>query len=455
VTESKPKHTASPIKALWIIFIGLPPLFLLLMYVFFRVDIPYLDQWEFVLFLEKWHEGTLGMAEFWAQHNEHRLLFPRLIMLGLASLSSWNVELELLTNTLLGTAIFALVTWQVRRTMLQVKGPPVWGVLVLVSLLLFTLSQWRNWFLGWQLQVFLNVLAVVGICILLSAPIVLSPAGMRRLWLRFMVSLILAVVAAYSFANGILAWPVGLVLLILTREREDQSREARLTFWCLGAGATTLSYLMGYHSPGHHPAINAVFGHLLSYPVYVCKYLGQPIVSFSGMGAALCGAAGVVFWLGSAYLLMKRHPKQAWRYAPYVGLGLYAVGSALLTGLARVDMSTAQAMSPRYVTLANLLWASNIMLAYLILTPRTDTGTPLRNLRTPIAVVGALLALFISMSSLYGAYRWTERYAVYERARVELLAGEDKGNLHYLYPDVAVLLERRAILQRYGLSIFR
>ena len=37
------------------------------------------DQWETVLFFDRLLQGTITFGDFIAQHNEHRILFPRLV----------------------------------------------------------------------------------------------------------------------------------------------------------------------------------------------------------------------------------------------------------------------------------------------------------------------------------------------------------------------------------------
>ena len=44
----------------------------------YGVNVPWGDQWDGMAPLfEKWFAGTLSFGDFWAQHNEHRCLFPR------------------------------------------------------------------------------------------------------------------------------------------------------------------------------------------------------------------------------------------------------------------------------------------------------------------------------------------------------------------------------------------
>src|SRR5436189_3578557 len=67
-----------------LLLIAAPPLLIGLLIFRDGVDVPFWDQWDGTAPLfEKMAAGTLRFADFFAQHNEHRLLFPRLIFFGL------------------------------------------------------------------------------------------------------------------------------------------------------------------------------------------------------------------------------------------------------------------------------------------------------------------------------------------------------------------------------------
>jgi hypothetical protein len=56
------------------------------------VNLPLVDQWQpdiAGLFLKS-HDHTLGLHDFLAQHNEHRILIPRLIFFLLGLATHWN-----------------------------------------------------------------------------------------------------------------------------------------------------------------------------------------------------------------------------------------------------------------------------------------------------------------------------------------------------------------------------
>jgi hypothetical protein len=60
---------------LWIV----PPLVVMWMILTFGVNVPVFDQFNFLHTLQKSEETGLGFRDLFVQHNEHRILFPRLL----------------------------------------------------------------------------------------------------------------------------------------------------------------------------------------------------------------------------------------------------------------------------------------------------------------------------------------------------------------------------------------
>jgi len=105
------------------------------------LDFPFFDQWHFAPDVLKAFEGTLTLGDLWRPHNEHRIFFPKLMMLVLARLSHWNVGWEIAANTALGVAIFTvwLLLFRLSARRLSRAVPP-WTP-VLLSLAVFSFSQ--------------------------------------------------------------------------------------------------------------------------------------------------------------------------------------------------------------------------------------------------------------------------------------------------------------------------
>ena len=322
----------------------LPLVLLSLWFLLFSPDMPYLDQWELPLLIQKMDAGALSFSDLTAQHNEHRILFPRLIMLALARLTHWEVRAELFVNWCLGLLLFGQVCALLRGVGRTTPVSPL--LLPLLSLLIFSLSQWQNWFLGWQLQIFLSLNAVVGAVLLLSPE--------RLSVIRGVAALLLAWIATWSFANGLLIWPIGLVLLSLGTGYSQTWKGGLLLIWMLNGLIASLTYLHGFSVPGYHPPLSAALSDPIGVIYYALTYLGQPIAPFSTPLAALLGGAGVLCWGIAGVRLREAENHFVWKAG--LGLGAYAFGSALMTALARVELGPAQAMSSRYISIANLLW---------------------------------------------------------------------------------------------------
>jgi len=416
-------------------------LFLLAMYGRYSLDIPYYDQWELVPLLEKQSLGALGFRDFWGQHNEHRLIFPRLLMLALAQWSQWNVYWELATNFVLALTTWAALALLIRRTGRQIHEEDNGPVYMVMSLIVFSLSQWQNWFLGWQMQVFMTVLAIVLSLACLSFQ--------RYTSLGVALAAVFGVLATYSFANGILIWPIGFLLLVLLRHTRPRFWRQELGAWG-GVGLTVIaSYLYGYETPAYHPSLLEALRQPLHSALYLLAYLGQPMGNVHLILSVCMGALALLVWgVTLAQLLACRVSLNA--LAPWIGLALYALGTAAMTAFGRVDEGLEQALSSRYVTVANPLWVAVVVQLYWV--AKVSDGWIIRRL-LPAKLV--LLCLALCVASLYGAYRWTERYNAYADLRTQVLLGNDLERLRMLYPPrPQVIIERREFLRVHGLSIF-
>ncbi|MBX3179028.1 MAG: hypothetical protein KF886_16860 [Candidatus Hydrogenedentes bacterium] len=437
-------------------------LFVVAMYSRYTLDFPYADQWDFVPLLEKAFAGELSWRDFLAQHNEHRLVFPRLLMFVLALVSDWDVRWELAASFL-----FALFTWALLCVQASLSGKDIdagsnEAVYLVFALLIFSMSQWGNWFLGWQVQEFMNVFATV-----------LAVMGLT--WRRapgpgVYVAVASAVVATFSFANGLLLWPIGLLLLFLQRGQKGYRAKAfkrYLTVWCGVGGAVAIVYFAGYARPPHHAPLSSALAQPRAVFFYVLAYLGQPVGRLEDVAVILgevirgnpsrtphllsimTGALGMLIWTVTS-LQLRLFGARRHALLPWLGLALYAVGTALLTGLGRVDQGIEQALSSRYVTMANLLWFP--IAAQMHWAGQTGVKSFIQYL---LPVKTGLLCAALLGASLAGAYRWSERYHAYDALRGELVSGDDAEILRPLYPpDPQVILERRPVLEQHGLSVF-
>lgn len=120
----------------------LPPLYILYLITRYGIDVPFWDEWEFVPLLMKFKSGALTFHDLLAQHNEHRILFPRLIMLVLAAVTGWDIRYELYANFAVAAFTFVFLNLLYRRA--AGKGRAPWFP-ALSAFLVFSPVQAENW----------------------------------------------------------------------------------------------------------------------------------------------------------------------------------------------------------------------------------------------------------------------------------------------------------------------
>jgi hypothetical protein len=417
----------------------------------YHVDVPFWDQWNFVPLLGQSYEGGIGFRDLWAQHNEHRLLFPRLIMFGLARASRYNVVWELVVILLLAATTFALLCRQLIKAARASGFSGLPWALPVFSLLVFTLGQAENWLWGWQIQIFLNVFAAVA---------GLSLLGRREFrWVQFWSAAGLGILATYSFANGLIFWPLGFLALFLAPPMNKERKALALAAWTAVTAAVAVSYFyrFRYPSPSGRPWV-----YFLSRPgeyiLYVLKFLGRPIINYEGYALAI-GITGLLLFGSFSFLLFRKKGAAAGAFLPFFLFGLYSIGCGLLTGIGRVGLGSTQAMSGRYVPFSALIWVSNFAFLY-ALAREVRTGMRARPMKVfalaGIGILSFLLVFGIARTSYRVGHRVFKSYhSRMSAARAELGQGEDNQALLNLYIDTDYVRRGAEILKRHKLSVFR
>ena len=359
-----------------------------------------------------------------------------------------DIRWEIGLNILLAMGVFGVSVLLLLETERQLGLElPAWKRLLplpLFSLLVLSVAQWENWVLGWQLMFWMALLAVFGGVYVLAR----RETGLGRVLLAF----VLGVVATFSAGNGILFW---IASSVEVRALRNPRRVPRTIAWLTLGFFLFLVYIQGYKPPATHPSTALGLAQPVQLAVYVLKYLGAPLVSFNGAGALCAGGMVLAGFCGLYAWLRRVRGMEAQVLAPYAALAVYAVLGAGMTGVGRLGFGTDQAMSPRYITLSMPIYLAVTVLAYLGWVTRPAGKVPVVR-RMVLAVGVGLVVALLGVNSLYGAYRWTERYRFKLPAQAELASGGDnKDLLQRLHPDPAVVIERRAVLQKYGLSVFR
>lgn len=408
------------------------------------VDVPYLDQWEsFLPVLERHYTSQLKIGDLWEQGNgEARVFFPRVVMIALASLTGWNILAEIIVNLLLALACLFLLWRQLQRD--NVCAGNMDAILINgFAILLFSLSQWENWTWGWQMIVFVNLLASLVCFDFLSRPATHS---------NVLIAAVAGMVATGSFSAGLSLWIVGGVLLAISL-RDAPGARAALVLWLAVSIAVVYAYFFGYHSVSKHPSLFEAVHRPLDFIRYVLMFLGSPVAFMHPRLALLAGIAGLGLFLWFVRRALAVRPvSSASRF--FLAIGLYAILNALVAGIARMGFGVEQSCSSRYITFGQLLWIANL---YFIARALQAT-VPGETRWISLQALGATIILAILPGWYQGSVLMRHRAEVLRSAARELRTGNLTGpSSSQVFVPTTVSTARRWVdtLRRHHLSLLR
>jgi len=432
------------------IYFGLTVLSIVILLFFtyaYRVEVPFRDQWHLVPMLEKSYTGTLTFQDLFSQHYEHRPFFPRIIMILLARLTGWNTVYELTFNVICALIIFLLLVYQVKKSVANLsKALNAW-IIPLIALFVFSLGQNENFWCGWQIAIMLSLLCSVTGIILLSN---------RLDWKKFTVAVGMGVVITYSHGTGFAYWLVGLLILLMhtTNNNRDAAR-ARLLTWCFVTCLVCFSYFYGYKRTVYSdlPLTKslAIFSCPFEYVKFVFKFLGSSVSYFSTKLAYLFSFFGIVGFAYAVWFLVKKRRAPFQLLIPYIALGIYAVGSAFLTGLNRAGFCSIMAFSSRYLSFSYPFWVSVCILFYLIIliSPKKSNS---RSISFVIVIAIACSAFF---SSIKGGFEMIEKYNFLLPIKQDFLRSAPADSYILVNNGAWGSKKDFEILKKHHLSLFR
>ncbi len=396
---------------------------------------------------------TLSAAWLWQQWNEHRLVLPKLFLAAdlhwfqarqvflLASI----LAIQFLHLTLLSWSMWVLGGW---RGALWRTGTG------LAAFCLFCPAQQENFVWGFQvcfvLPPFLATLSFV--TLLLYWVESTQQSDTRPSSMFVVVSVLAALGASYSLANGALLWPLLVVAALYLRLRVAVAA----TFGITGLLSTAL-YFRHYLHPWNHA--NPLLA--LQWPTELLRYIAMYFFSSwvpGGVHGLEIRGLEVVTLLGlaivvAAWLFPARSGVRAFR--PFAVLlmlmMLFCLGTALITATGRVNYGIEQAAASRYQTIALIFWCclGLLLLGSAFSRPRMRNSFLVAQL--------CLLAIFVRGAALaHYPFEKAQRHAFPQHATAAaLLTGVyDPVPLKEVFPSVQALLGTVPYLKANHLSVF-
>lgn len=400
--------------------------------------VPFWDQWENLIF------GPDQILSTWLfrQHNEHRILFPRLVFAIDTFAFDETNKFDFICNLALPFGLSVLLVNIVRRELGLGWSETLW-LAGIVAGVLFSAMQFENFVWGFQVQFFGVELATAATFACIAAP--------RTGWASLSTALACEGIAVYTLSSGVLAAILAIPLALWAGRSKEQVMLAAV--W---AGGLLAAYLYGYVTPGYHSDPLRTFLRP-GIALYIATEIGNPLAQMPGISggagrvvwAAGFGGIGLALFAGAAAIQLRRCRELGQAQIVLLALAAYAVGFAFLAALGRLEFGAEQALSGRYASPTLLFWLSLAMIGAIEVWHHYP-GWRYAVMSTSITflLILAWPQTFFAMS----AWEWT---LPRRDAATALLAGtDDEPALRRMFADTSLVKSQAAKLKAHHLAVF-
>jgi hypothetical protein len=355
---------------------GLSSFFPLALILVNGVNVPFWDEWWLTGLIKAIQTGQASFETFWAPNNEHRIPIPKAVFSLLIPATGWNSIAIMVISWLVVMSAGLFLFYSFTRVFNPLR-PRLWLATIGVAFLLFfSPIQKENWLWAFQLGFFLVQGAVIVSLLYISFTDI-------ALGKRLALSVAFAIVASFSSAQGLLVWPVLLVIVLIG---DDTNKDKMVGAFVLIA-ATAAMYALYLHNYPKMPSYRHLpLGDILRAPqvpfLYFVGLLGAPLTSWVPstlrVQSACCVGSFLLlcfFWL--CYTIFKNH-KQG-RAAGWIGLGCFALAFCMMTtyGRGALGIDTAVLVG-RYTTHTLLFVIVIVTFPHFLFDVRTGSRTGLK-----------------------------------------------------------------------------
>ncbi len=325
----------------------------------YGVNFPFSDQWQLASMFERIYEGNLSFNDLFAQFHESRKFFPRLIFIGLAYLTNWDVRAEMWVIFLL-ICLVALNIYRLSVSTIRTNISRRILIFFIANLLIFSPAQYENWLWGIQVVVYIPIACITGGLVLAY-----SQLNEKN---KLLIGLCLCTVSTFSYANGMLSWLIVFPALIVgnSRKWEEVFQQKLLIFGgAIASLANLVIYFYDYQKPADHPSFTAAVFRPLDTFHYFLSFFGAPLGINSLTLSTTVGFIVLSLWLGlTGYFLplIFRDFNLFKRLMGWQAIASYALISGLVTSLGRVGFGVSQSLAPRYTAFSIYLIVATIYL---------------------------------------------------------------------------------------------
>jgi len=351
------------------------------------VDVPRMDQLDTPAGqIRALEAGQLDWSMLARQHNESRKVVPNLVSLLVYTVRGhYDLRAEMFAGWAICAMLVSAIAWLAWLTTRS-------GSSTALLVAFFSSLLWSRHTLALHLfsvtfeRLLPELFLVAGIGVLLA-----SAAS----WPAVSAAALACTAAQFSYAGGVVAWPLVLVFLAWSERLAGRPVVAKLSAVAVVAALSSLLYFQGYRAPPKHSRMIDV---LSESPVemldFVLLFLGNAVTSSQpayglALGAAVLAAFCV---LAVPAVRTEAEPHVARARLAWVVVGLYSLAQALLAMAGRLPMGLGNALRSDYVSHAMYLYVAVAALGLLAGGERTRRGTAIACGIGAIALSATLVA---------------------------------------------------------------
>ena len=303
-------------------------------------------------------EDKLTLGDLLAYHNEHRVLFFRLLVILLGYLSNLNMKWLMYASAFCQlTILLTLFKYYSNKFGYSHKSLYVF---VPIPFLIFTLQQHTNTLWGFQLGYHFCL------CLSILSLYFLSKVNPENSLVTFFICLLITSVASFTHLHGLFIWVIGFMYFLYMHFHIPTSKNywlKRLLLWSMLATIIFILYFWDFSTPVHHPSILFVFTNPIKALRFFIAMFGN-LTTVTSVGKLWVASSGILVIFSIAYTLLKIYKNKISYHNIFpIFLIIYTLIFIIAVTASRSGFGIGAALFSRYTTFTLL----SIIGTYLLL----------------------------------------------------------------------------------------
>lgn len=316
------------------------------------INVVYMDDFEPIGdYIKIITTGSIDWNALIALHNEHRIVFPRIIMHIIAAFTHYNTKFMMMFSVfLLSAGYLIFIRNTLTKTFKNFNLTDIF-ISIIIGLCLFSFCQQENLLWGFQIAWFL-----IEFCVIAGVTsLVFYIRDRRKIWI--VVTLALGFISSFSALPGLAIWPCYLVVIALSQFENRKLELKPILTIAISALIVYIIYFSGYSEISYHS--NAKASSLTDVINFFFMNLGCVLIAdVSEFSRFIVGLSEFILTLIlGLYLLINRKINDN-----LIALGViaFSLGISLMLGIGRSGWT----MPSRYMTFPLLAVIGNMAILY-------------------------------------------------------------------------------------------